>query len=89
MNIIKYFIIFLLNCSIIKSYITNANFVIKAEQNTFNTILEKNNLCCHLQSSRIKTFSSAMNKLSSMKSNDIYDIHDLIAFRYVFYENTR
>ena len=36
-----------------KSYVTNANFVIKNEQKFYNEILESKNLPCHLQSSQI------------------------------------
>ena len=44
------------------------------------------NLIYHLQSARIKTFESTYNKLYSNEYyKQIYDLHDLIAFRYVFY----
>ena len=90
MNFIKYILLNILinKISINFAFIPNAHIVIKSEQNVFNKILENNNLHCHLQSSRIKTFESANNKLLSIKSNDLYDLYDLydlIGFRYVFY----
>ena len=88
MNFIKYFFLIIVSykISIFATFIPNANIIITSEQNIFNKILEENKLYCHLQSSRIKTFKSSMQKLKSMNFNDIYDLYDLIAFRYVFYE---
>lgn len=91
------FIIFALHINTVHSFITNANLIIHKEQKVFSDILNINNLPCHLQSSRIKSFESAMEKLNRINypdgltnSNDedkinIYNIYDLIGFRYVFY----
>ena len=68
-----------------KSYVTNANFVIKNEQKFYNEILESKNLPCHLQSSRIKSFESAVEKMKKLNFENIYNLNDLIGFRYVFY----
>lgn len=66
-------------------YIPHGNFIISSEQKIFNEILYTHNLPCHLQSSRIKTFNSAIQKMNVLNINNIYDLHDLIAFRFVFY----
>lgn len=67
------------------SFITNANIVIKYEQVTYSEILEKYNLPCHLTCSRVKTFNSALTKMKNINTDNIYNLHDLIAFRFVFY----
>ena len=67
-------------------FVPNAMKIINSEQKIFNKILIDFNLIYHLQSARIKTFESAYNKLYSNEYyKQIYDLHDLIAFRYVFY----
>ena len=96
---IKYlFLLFLHSVSHVNSFITNANFVIYNEQKNFNDILNIQNLPCHLQSARIKTFQSTIEKINRKKEKignngpsgpsgptDIYNVYDLIAFRFVFY----
>ena len=60
--------------SVVSCYIPNVMpFMLKESQFLNNLILD-NNLPCHLTSSRIKTFES-----------DLYNLHDLIGFRFVFY----
>lgn len=83
MNII-YFILFGL-AKYTNSFVTNANIVIRTELDIFNKIIDNNNLLCHSQSSRIKTFESSLQKLNKINSHNVYDLYDLIAFRYVFY----
>jgi len=93
-------------------YIPNAMTVMSKETLFYTTLLEDNNLQCHLMSSRIKTFESSickLNKLSTSESsteesstseistssdqvkkpdeNKLYYLHDLIGFRFVFYNN--
>ena len=69
----------------VKGFVTNANHVINAEQRVFNEILQIQNLPCHLQSARVKTFESTIQKMKKMDISHVYDIYDLIGFRYVFY----
>ena len=71
--------------SIINSFVTNSNILIQKEQKIFSDILNSQNLPCHLQSVRVKSFNSAMQKMELLKAKDIYDLYDLIGFRYVFY----
>lgn len=71
--------------SITQAFVTNANHVINAEQRVFNEILQIQNLPCHLQSVRVKTFESTIQKMKKMDISHVYDIYDLIGFRYVFY----
>ncbi len=84
-------ILFLHSVSHVNSFVTNANFVIYNEQKNFNDILNIQNLPCHLQSARIKTFHSTMEKINRINSpngpnvQNIYNVYDLIAFRFVFY----
>jgi ppGpp synthetase/RelA/SpoT-type nucleotidyltranferase len=114
MKFFKIFLFYLLSINIPKtlSFVTNANFVIKSEQAIFNELLEYHNLPCHSQSSRVKSFDSAIEKMNKIQKNNeeinkqniinqenngyipkpidqhinnIYDLYDLIAFRFVFY----
>ena len=71
--------------SITQAFVTNANHVINAEQRVFNEILQIQNLPCHLQTVRVKTFESTIQKMKKMDISHVYDIYDLIGFRYVFY----
>ena len=68
-----------------EGFVTNANRVINSEQRVFNEILQIQNLPCHLQSVRVKTFESTIQKMKKMDISDVYDIYDLVGFRYVFY----
>ena len=100
--------IFFLNIFVVCGYIPNAMAVICKETLFYNTLLEANNLQCHLMSSRIKTFESAIYKLNKLNQelsteelttiekkdkftnpdeNKLYYLHDLIGFRFVFYNN--
>ena len=67
-------------------FIPNANKIIIKEQKIYNEILDVNNLCCHLQSTRLKLFENTIKKLNKLSLSDPYELHDLIAFRYVFYD---
>ena len=55
----------------------------------YNEILVNHDIPCHLSSCRIKTFKSALIKHSEPKyySKSIYELHDLISFRFIFYNN--
>lgn len=85
---LKLFFLLLNLFSLTYSYIPNANLIINSEQTKYNMILNNFNLPCHIQSARVKTFESAIIKMNKLQLNDIYDIHDLIAFRFVFYEQS-
>ena len=77
--------------------IINSIFILKAgfipnilplmlkESYVLNSLILDNNLPCHLVSSRIKTFESAIYKLNKYQIKDLYNLHDLIGFRFVFY----
>lgn len=69
----------------ISSYVTNANFVIHSEQKTFSEILDTQRLPCHLQTARVKSFESSLQKMKRSNIDNVYELHDLIGFRYVFY----
>ena len=80
-----YIILFSAFTPFIHGFVTNANHVINCEQRVFNEILQIQNLPCHLQTVRIKTFESTIQKMKKIDITHVYDIHDLIGFRYVFY----
>lgn len=69
------------------SFVLNSNIIIHNEMNSFSKILIENQIPYHHSSSRVKTFESALIKHSLKKYNkkDIYSLHDLVAFRFVFY----
>ena len=69
----------------ISSYVTNANFVIHSEQKTFSEILDTQRLPCHLQTARVKSFESSLQKMKRVNTENVYDLYDLIGFRFVFY----
>tara|TARA_B100001057_G_scaffold415967_1_gene433767 strand:- start:31 stop:540 length:510 start_codon:yes stop_codon:yes gene_type:complete len=66
-------------------YVTNANRVIFNEQKVFNELLDMHNIPCHLQTARIKSFESSLQKMKKTKTDNVYDLYDLIGFRFVFY----
>ena len=69
------------------NFIPNSNRIIQREMASYTNILVNKDIPCHLYSCRIKTFASAWKKHSEFKYNhkNIYQLHDLIAFRFVFY----
>lgn len=69
------------------NFVPNSNKIIQKEMLTYNNILVNKDIPCHLFSCRTKTFDSARKKHSEFKYNlnSIYRLHDLIAFRFVFY----
>jgi ppGpp synthetase/RelA/SpoT-type nucleotidyltranferase len=69
----------------ISSFVTNANLVINCEQKTYNKILDKHKLPCHLQTARVKSFESSLEKTKRQNTKNVYDLYDLIGFRFVFY----
>lgn len=73
--------------TIISSYIPNVMQLMLKESVFLNNLIIENNLPCHLSSSRIKTFESSILKLNKYKINDIYNLHDLLGFRFVFYNH--
>jgi len=73
------------NIIIVSSFVTNANFVIHSEQKTFSEILDTHRLPCHLQTARVKSFESSLQKMKRVNTENVYDLYDLIGFRFVFY----
>ena len=73
------------NIIIVSSFVTNANFVIHSEQKTFSEILDTHRLPCHLQTARVKSFESSIQKMKRVNTKNVYDLYDLIGFRFVFY----
>ena len=76
--------VFLLN---LISFIPNSNYILAAEWAKYTNILLARDIPCHLTSCRVKTFESARLKhtLPKYKNKNIYELHDLISFRFVFY----
>ena len=115
MKYINLFVKYLFICNIlnIQAFVTNANFVISSEQKVFSELLDNYNLPCHIQTVRVKSFQSALQKIKKIEIhnkiinkqnkqnkqnnngyiprpinkhiNDIYDLYDLIGFKFVFY----
>ena len=73
------------NISPISSYVTNANFIICSEQKKFSEILDLKRLPCHIQTARVKSFESSLQKMKKSNIENVYDLYDLIGFRFVFY----
>ena len=78
-----YLLINFINLS--KCFVPNIMPLMLKESYFLNNLILDNNLPCHLTSSRIKTFESSLYKLNKYKINDLYNLHDLIGFRFVFY----
>lgn len=76
-----YLFLFIINCS----FIPNSNKIIFSEQQNYNSILEIQKIPCFSQSVRVKTFNSALIKMNKYSIKTIYEVNDLIAFRFVFY----
>ena len=68
-------------------FVPNSNIIVNRQLNNFQNILITKDIPCHIATSRIKTFESALLKHSKnkYKHKSIYELHDLIAFRFVFY----
>lgn len=71
------------------SFVPNSNLIMSKEMTNYNEILVNRDIPCHLSSCRVKTFKSALIKHSQQQYNNknIYQLHDLISFRFVFYNN--
>lgn len=78
--------LFILN--VLVSFISNYKTIISSEIIKYSKMLEDNNLNYHLMNTRIKTFQSAILKHNQPMYNnkDFFDLHDLIGFRFVFYD---
>ena len=98
MKLFRLFPFFLIRIS--SAFVINANLIILKEQQIFSELLDVCNIPCHLQSARVKTFQSTIEKLNRINNHkgeidpnsinvpnvyNIYKLHDLIGFRYVFY----
>ena len=70
------------------SFILNANHLALKEINKYSDILIKHDIPCHIFTYKIKTFESALIKHAKpeYKDKSIYDLHDLVSFRFVFYK---
>jgi len=85
MNYILFFIINLF--LIIKgSYIPNIKLLANKEMINYQKILEVQDITAHVQISRIKSFPSAFKKKNKFKLKTIYEVNDLLAYRFVFFE---
>lgn len=56
------------------------------EMNKFNNILITQDIPFHICTGRVKTLESAMSKSNRLKLHSIYDLHDIVACKYVFYD---
>ena len=71
--------------SIKAGFIPNIKLLAKKELINYQNILEIQDITCHLQSSRIKSFPSAFKKKNKFKLKTIYEVNDLLAYRFVFF----
>jgi len=84
MNFILFLIInFLLNIK--GSYIPHIINLANKEIINYQKILEIQEVPCHLQIFRIKSFPSAFKKKNKFKLKTIYEVNDLLAYRFVFF----
>jgi hypothetical protein len=71
--------------SIKAGFIPNIKLLAKKELINYQNILEIQDITCHLQSSRIKSFPSAFKKKNKFNLKTIYEVNDLLAYRFVFF----
>ena len=73
--------------SLLYSFVPNGGLIMARETLNFYNILLDKNIPFHSHSSRIKTFDSALikHKQPQYCYRDIYDLHDLIGLRFIFY----
>lgn len=67
-------------------FLPKASHLVYNEMISYNKVIVDYNLHCHVYSSRIKTFEKAVEKTHKMSIKNVYDLPDLISFRYVFYQ---
>ena len=68
------------------SFIPNIKILANKEMINYQKILEIQDIPCHLQLSRIKSFPSAFKKKNKFKLKTIYEVNDLLAYRFVFFD---
>ena len=68
-------------------FIPHATHIVMQEQNKYNNILINHNIPCHSQCSRIKTLPSIIHSLQRKNISNPFEMYDLIAFRYIFYNS--
>lgn len=69
------------------NFISKINSIAYKEHNNYQKILEIQEVPCFIQSLRIKTFNSALQKKKKFRTKTINEVNDLIGFRFVFYNN--
>ena len=52
----------------------------------YQKIMEIQDITCHVQLFRIKSFPSAFKKKNKFKLKTIYEVNDLLAYRFVFFD---
>lgn len=80
----KFLVVMLTLCT---GFIPHATHIVMQEQNKYNNILIKHNIPCHSQCSRIKTLPSIIQSLKRKNISNPFEMYDLIAFRYIFYNS--
>ena len=68
------------------TFIPNIKILANKEMINYQKILEIQDIPCHLQLSRIKSFPSAFKKKNKFKLKTIYEVNDLLAYRFVFFD---
>lgn len=83
----NYTLLFLLNLFffIKGSFIPNIKILSNKEMINYEKILEIQDVTCHIQLCRIKSFPSAFIKKNKFKLKTLYEVNDLLAYRFVFY----
>ena len=84
MNYILFFLLnlfFFIKCS----FISNIKILSNKEMINYQKIIEIQDITCHKQLSRIKSFPSAFKKKNKFKLKSIYEVNDLLAYRFVFF----
>ena len=66
------------------AFIPFGNKILLHEMNNFNRILIKHEIPFHICTGRVKTLKSALIKAKRMNLRSIYDLHDIVACKYVF-----
>ena len=82
----RFFLFLIINLFFIgrAGFIPNIKILATKELINYQNILEIQDIPCHLQISRIKSFPSALKKKNKFKLKTIYEVNDLLAYRFVF-----
>lgn len=82
---LSFFILFNLNTFIFATFIPNINKISMKEMKNYQKILEIQEIPCFMQTIRIKTYPSAIDKQIKYNYTTINQVNDLIGFRFIFY----